>query len=80
MTDPATRDCSKNAGFISLEDIDPTKYIVGVVVVLYDEDGNYSSEWRPVSMDEIPGPEAREDIGALVSGAFELANMPGIEQ
>jgi hypothetical protein len=79
MSASAHRDCSRNAGLVALPDLDESKYIVGVVVVMTDDDGNYSSEWRPVSLDAAPDPAVQEVIGPFVEDAFAFANNPGLE-
>jgi hypothetical protein len=80
MSVRAHRDMSRNAGLVALADLDETKYIVGVVVVLMDDDGNFSSEWRPVSMDAVPDPAVQEVIGPFVEDAFVFANNPGLAE
>lgn len=67
----------RNPGLVTLPQIPDDQWIAGVVVVLYDEDGNYTTSYRAVGMDELPTPEVREELGTLITHAWEVANHPG---
>ncbi len=69
---------SRNLGVVAIPEMPREKWCAGVIAVMYDEDGNYSTVWKGQSMD-LPAPEIREEIGSLASHAFEVANCPGLE-
>lgn len=71
----AERSYEHNAGFISLIDLPDDKFIVGAVVVMMDDEGNYSSIWVPESMDAVPSLETQEVVGGYAATAFEMANL-----
>lgn len=69
----------RNLGVIAIPEMPKEKWCAGVVAVMYDEDGNYSTVWKAVSLPELPAPEIREEVGSLAAHAFEVANCPGLE-
>lgn len=69
------RSYEKNAGYISLPDIPDDKFIVGAVIVLMDDAGEYSSVWVPESLDAVPTNETQEVVGGMAATAFEIANL-----
>lgn len=69
------RSYEKNAGYISLPDIPDDKFIVGAVVILMDDAGEYSSVWVPESLDAVPTNETQEVVGGMAATAFEIANL-----
>lgn len=71
----AERTYDRNAGFVSLPQIPDDKFIVGVIVIMTDEDGNYSTEFIPESLVEVPSPEVQETLGGMAAQAFEIANI-----
>ena len=71
----ADRSYERNAGFMSLPQIPDDKAIVGAVIVMMDDAGEYSSVWVPESLDGVPPSEVREVAGGYVATAFELANL-----
>lgn len=72
------RDCTKNAGFLSLNDLPEDVYVLGAVIVTMDEDGNYGLAYRSESFDNVPIPEVQESLSPLIIQAWQLANNPGI--
>lgn len=75
----ADRAYDRNAGFVSLPDIPDDQYIAGVVVVLMDENGEYTAVFKPESLDATPIPEVQEALGPLITQAWAMANTPGVE-
>lgn len=73
-----TRDCSHNAGFISLAAIPVEEYVAGVIVVTIDDDGEYGTHFIPESLDEVPDPEVQKELGKLVTQAWATANLSGL--
>ncbi|UDL15439.1 hypothetical protein SEA_PEPE25_64 [Microbacterium phage Pepe25] len=71
----AERSYERNAGYISLTDIPDDKYIVGAVIVLMDEHGEYSTVFVNESLDSVPAPEVQGEIGPWVAQSFSLANF-----
>lgn len=69
------RSFTHNPGYVSLPNIPDDKIIAGVVVVMKDDAGEFSSEWHPESLDALPAPEVRETLGGFTATAFELANL-----
>lgn len=72
------RSYEHNAGFLSLIDIPDDKFIVGAVIVMMDDAGNYSTTYVKESLDHVPSPEVQEAQGPLVAQAFEIANLTGL--
>lgn len=72
MTD---RSYAKNPGYLSLEQIPDDKEIVGAVIVMKDDDNEYSSVFVPADRDELPHEDVREHVGGWVAQSFELAHL-----
>lgn len=75
----APRDCSRNAGFVSLHDTPEEVYIAGVIVVTYDEHGNYGTRFEAESLDELPPPEVQLDLGQSIASAWAAASIASSE-
>lgn len=67
---------TKNPGFLSLAGL-PDQHIVGAVIVMMDDAGEYHTQFVPGDLDGVPHPEAQERIGGWTSTAFEIANLGG---
>lgn len=74
----AERRYDRNAGYLALPTIPDDKVIVGAVIVMMDDAGEYSTVYVPESLDATPAPEVQEAQGGLVAQAFELANLTGL--
>lgn len=75
----ADRRYDRNTGYLTMPDLPDDKWVAGVVVILMDDESNYTAEFHPESLDKVPGPELQETLGQMLAGAWELANSPGIE-
>lgn len=74
------RDTTKNAGYLSLDMIPEDLTVVGAVIVLMDDAGNYSSMHVPESLDALPTLDEQIDHGDIIARSFELANLTGLDQ
>lgn len=72
------RSYAKNLGFLSLPEIPEDRYIVGAVIVMIDDAGEYSSQLVPVDLDAVPEPDTQKVVGGYVAQAFEIANLTGL--
>lgn len=70
----AERSYTKNPGFLSLAEL-PDVHIVGAVVVMMDDAGEYSTKFIAVDLDAVPDTDVQEHIGGFVSTSFEIANL-----
>lgn len=54
-------------------------FIAGVIIVTYDNDGQYGTHFKAESLDSVPGPELQEQLSRNITTAWEIANSPGID-
>jgi hypothetical protein len=69
----------RNTGGVSIPEMPREKWCAGVIAVMYDEEGNYSTIFKAFSMPELPIPEIREEVGSLAAHAWSVANCAGME-
>lgn len=69
----------RNFGTIGFPEVPPDKWIAGAVAITLDENGNYDAVFHAQSAPHLPAIEVREELGALLTQAWSMANCPGIE-
>jgi hypothetical protein len=80
------RRADRNIGGVVSRNIPDDRYIVGAVIVLMDDDGNFSTyihEQPPMaSLPSAPAPTAETlmDLGDLVAQAWALASIQPFEE
>lgn len=71
------RDCTMNAGFVSLADVPEDVFIAGVIVVTQTKEGFFGTQFVAVDVDEIPTTEAQLDLGSRIAAAWAAASPAG---
>jgi hypothetical protein len=68
------RDCTRNAGFVSLAEVPEDLFIAGVIVVTMTEDGHFGTRFVSEDIDELPNIEVQLDLGSTVAAAWAAAS------
>lgn len=69
-----TRDCTRNAGYVSTSDVSEDVYVMGAIVVTMTEDGRFGTHFVSEDMTEMPDVETQLDLGSTVAAAWAAAS------